>query len=225
MIVINDLFYKIDNTEIITDLNLTINDGEQIAIVGPSGCGKTTLLKLLLNLIEPTNGTITNDASSTGYMPQKDLLLPWLTIGENISLPKEIAGNNLTEEEIVQILKEFQVDAHPQNYPHELSGGMQSRINLIRALMMSNEVIFLDEPFAKLDYLTHLSITNWYGKIIKEKNLTSVLVTHNIDEAIKLADRIIVLSAKPAKIIDEYCVASYDKDDLKAKVIDSLTIT
>ncbi len=222
MIEIKDLTFTIDEELIIDDLSLSIKQHEQIAIVGPSGCGKTTLLKLLLNLLKPSSGEIENKFTDFGYMPQKDLLLPWLTIGENIALPKDIIGSEMSNDEIRKVLKKFKVEAKLTMYPHELSGGMQSRINLIRALMMSDQLIFLDEPFAKLDYLTHLSITNWFKQICQQKKLTSVLVTHNIDEAIELADRIVVLSAKPATIISEYIVNDYQVQDLKQQIITAL---
>ncbi len=222
MINCQDIAYSIDGVKIIDQINLSVASGEKLALVGPSGCGKSTILKMILNSIKSYTGQIKIDCQQIAYMPQNDLLLPWLTIGENIHLVNEAKGLAYDEKKIQNQLDLFKVAVKTKDYPHELSGGMKSRVNLIRALNMSEELILLDEPFSKLDYLTHLELTDWFkGELIKT-NLSMLLVTHNIDEAIKLCDRIIVLSAKPAHITHEFVTNDYQSEKLKEKIIDVL---
>lgn len=222
MINFQDVTYEINQNKVLENINLTINSGEKVAIVGPSGCGKSTILKLMLDLIKPSSGKINVTTKYLGYMPQNDLLFPWLSVGENINLPNALKAKELDDESLQALLDKFHVNAKITDYPTNLSGGMKSRVNLIRALNMSDEILLLDEPFSKLDYLTHLKITSWFKEFINTQALTTVLVTHNIDEAILLADRIIVLSAKPAQIVDDIIVNDFDKELIKSKIIKEL---
>ncbi len=222
MINFKDVSYEIEQNEIFANFNLTIKPKQKVAIVGPSGCGKSTLLRLMLKLIKPTTGKVEINSKSYGYMPQNDLLFDWLTVGENINLPNALKAKELDDESLQALLDKFHVNAKIDEYPNSLSGGMKSRVNLMRALNMSDELLLLDEPFSKLDYLTHLKITSWFKEFINTQALTTVLVTHNIDEAILLADRIIVLSAKPAQVVDDIMVNDLDKELIKAKIIKEL---
>lgn len=214
--------YKIAHQEIIKDFSLELHAGERVALIGPSGCGKSTILQLLLNTRKLSSGLIEISSKNIAYMPQNDLLLPWLTLGQNIHLPLEARNIAYDPQKMQEQLKHFKVHANAEQYPHELSGGMKSRVNLIRALNMSDELILLDEPFSKLDYLTHLGITDWFKGELMQTNLAMLLVTHNIDEAIKLCDRIIVLSHKPSTTSHNFLVCDYQKADLKAKIVNSL---
>lgn len=222
MINCQQLSYNINEEIIIEQFSLKLKPKERVAIIGPSGCGKSTILKLLLGIKEHTSGTLQVTPSKLAYMPQNDLLLPWLTIGENICLPLEAQAIKCESKKVAEQLAHFKVDASAEQYPHELSGGMKSRINLIRALNMSEELLLLDEPFSKLDYLTHLEITEWFKEELKNSELAILLVTHNIEEAIKLCDRIIVLSQKPARITTEFLTCEYSKEELKRKIIENL---
>lgn len=222
MINFKDVTYEINQNKVLKNINLTIKANEKVAIVGPSGCGKSTILKLMLDLIKPSSGKVNITTKYLGYMPQNDLLFPWLNVGENINLPCELRKESLSDNELQGLLNKFHINTNISEFPKNLSGGMKSRVNLIRSLNMSDELLLLDEPFSKLDYLTHLKITSWFKEFINSQALTIVLVTHNIDEAIALADRIIVMSDKPARIIDDIVVNPEDKEVIKQKIISEL---
>ncbi len=223
MIKLNNISYQYEQP-VFENLNLEIKKNEKVAIVGPSGCGKSTLLKLILQLITPDYGDlqVNNQAKMIGYMPQDNLLLNWYTIEENLMLPLKI--NNLPlNEPLAEIIKSFGLSTDVlAKYPGELSGGMKSRIALIRAILMSNEILILDEPLSKLDYITHQQILKWLKMQFNRLELTLVLVTHNLEEALELVDRIIVLSDSPAHVIADYKIAEWDKEQLKQIIINNL---
>lgn len=200
-------------TKAIEDITLSINDGEFIALVGPSGCGKTTILSLVSGLIRPSGGKITlmgkqvdKPSTQTGYMLQRDMLFEWRTIEKNVLLGPEIQ-RTLTDDkktEIEELLKKYGLWEFRKHYPTQLSGGMRQRAALIRTLALSPKLLLLDEPFSALDFQTRLSVCNDVHKIIKSEKKTALLVTHDISEAVSLADRIIVLSARPAIVKSEF---------------------
>lgn len=190
-------------------LSFSVKKGEFIAIVGPSGCGKSTLLNLIAGLLSPTTGQILLDHQplSTfdepiGYMLQKDQLLEWRTIYRNLTLGLEIQKKITpqTLEHIDQLLKAYGLYEFRNSYPSQLSGGMRQRAALIRTLALSPQILLLDEPFSALDYQTRLNVSDDIGNIIKHQNITTILVTHDLSEAISMADRVIVLSNRPAHI-------------------------
>ena len=193
-------------TKALNDINFSINNGEFISIVGPSGCGKTTILSLISGLIKQTSGTIetnfTNDNNYIGYMFQKDNLLEWRTIQGNIYLGLELQKRKTKEnmEYADTLLKKYNLWEFKDKYPRQLSGGMRQRVALIRTLALKPNLLLLDEAFSALDYQTRLSVCDDVYKIIKQENLTAVLVTHDIGEAISLSDRIIILSSRPATV-------------------------
>lgn len=200
-------------THALKDITFSIYPGEFIAIVGPSGCGKSTLLNIIAGLIKANKGKlyfhqkeITNTLSpyelKIGYMLQQDHLLPWRTIFQNIILGLEI-NHNITEENIEHVyslLQKYGLYDFKDQKPYQLSGGMRQRAALIRTLALNPEILLLDEPFSALDYQTRLSVSGDIGKIIRENKKTAILVTHNLSEAISLADRIIVFTNRPATI-------------------------
>ena len=181
-------------------LDLTIQPGEFVAIVGPSGCGKTTLLNLLSGFDRPTGG----DVRRTGTMRtvyQQDGLFPWLTVEQNIRmglrhLPTEAAR----KDQLAALLRLIHLEGFAAHFPHQLSGGMRQRVELARALASEADVLLMDEPFSALDYLTRLRMRQELARMLADRPRTVVFVTHDIEEAAQLADRIVVLSERPARI-------------------------
>lgn len=204
-----NLTYFTDNgeTQALKDINININDGDFVSIVGPSGCGKTTVLSIVSGLLKPTSGDVhfKEGYNQIGYMFQKDLLFPWLTIYKNILLGLQIQKKK-TKENIAyanELLKKYGLWDFRNKHPHELSGGMKQRVALIRTLVLRPKILLLDEAFSALDFQTRLNVCDDVYKIIKEQGLTSILVTHDITEAISMSDKIIILSHRPASVIKE----------------------
>ena len=193
-------------TKALTDINLTVNEGEFISIVGPSGCGKSTLLSIIAGLTPVADGYFVNNAT-IGYMLQRDHLFEWRTIYDNVILGLQIK-KILTHENIERVnrlLERYGLEAFKDKRPSELSGGMRQRAALIRTLALNPDILLLDEPFSALDYQTRLRVSDDIGEIIKEEKKTALLVTHDLSEAIAMGDRIVVLSERPGtikKIID-----------------------
>ena len=193
-------------TEALKDITFEINEGEFVSIVGPSGCGKTTILSLISELIPATSGSIElkddKGSSFVGYMFQKDNLMDWRTVLENVYLGLEIRKQK-TQENITYVnslLKKYGLWEFKDKYPRELSGGMRQRVALIRTLALRPTLLLLDEAFSALDYQTRLDVCDDVYNIIKSENLTTILVTHDISEAISLSDKIIILSHRPAVV-------------------------
>lgn len=196
--------------EAIKNLNLSIEAEEFIAIVGPSGSGKTTILSLIAGLLKPSCGKIYYKGkenksleNNIGYMFQKDHLFDWRTVYQNVMLGPELQGKEKDQEinkHITNLLKEYGLSDFKKNYPRQLSGGMRQRVALIRTLALNPEILLLDEPFSALDYQTRLKVSDDVQEIIKKERKTALLVTHDIAEAISMADRIIVLTERPAKV-------------------------
>ncbi len=200
--------------EVLQTLNLEGTKGEIIGILGPSGCGKSTILNIISGLIKPTSGDIEINGK-IGYMFQKDHLLAWRTILNNILIGLEI-NKGKTEVHIdkaKKYLDKYGLMDFINSYPSELSGGMKQRIALIRTLMIEPDILLLDEPFSALDYQTRLSICNDVYKMIKDQNICSILVTHDIGEAISMCDKVLILSSRPAKIKKEYNFKQVFKDN------------
>mgnify|MGYP002523229591 FL=1 len=200
---------KSGETKAVKELNFAVKKGEFVAVIGPSGCGKTTVLSLIAGLIKPTGGKITlsgkevlSPGGSVGYMLQRDELFNWLTIEKNALLPLEIKKAKTKESALYvnTLLDKYGLKDFKKKYPSELSGGMRQRAALIRTLSFKPDLLLLDEPFSALDYQTRLSVCDDVYSIIRKENKTAVLVTHDISEAISLADKIIVLSSRPATV-------------------------
>lgn len=187
----------------VDNFSFTLYEGEFIAIVGPSGCGKSTILSILAGLEHPSAGTIhIKDNHNIGYMLQNDSLFDWRTILKNCLLGLEI-NKNLNEQNkkyVLNLLKTYGLEDWIDNYPNTLSGGMRQRAALIRTLATKPDIILLDEPFSALDYQTRLLVSDDVYNIIKKENKSVIMVTHDISEAISMADRIIVLSERPGTI-------------------------
>lgn len=189
-------------TQALKDISFSIDKGEFVSIVGPSGCGKTTILSLISGLIKPTSGTITTDNKSSfvGYMFQKDNLLEWRTILGNVYFGLELQKKKTKEnvEYVNSLLKKYNLWEFRDKFPKQLSGGMRQRVALIRTLALKPSILLLDEAFSALDYQTRLKVCDDVYDIIKQENLTAILVTHDIGEAISLSDKVIILSNRPA---------------------------
>ena len=203
LIQVRNVSHTYDNVDVLDNINLTINEGEFVAIVGPSGCGKTTLLNLISGYEEPTSGSIERNGELR-MVYQQDGLFPWLTVIENIGLGirnvKKSRDKDLQLKEAIELIG---LEGFENHYPHQLSGGMRQRVELVRALTGESDILLMDEPFSALDYLTRLKLRNELVSLLKERPRTVILVTHDIEEAAQLADRIIPLTTRPAKIINE----------------------
>lgn len=199
--------YQAKNGEVkaLNNINFSVEKGEYISIIGPSGCGKSTLLSIIAGLEPKTDGEIYIEGK-VGYMLQKDNLLEWRTIYRNVLLGLEIQ-KELTEENkmyAINLLKKYGLYEFKDKYPTQLSGGMRQRVALIRTLAIRPNILLLDEAFSALDYQTRLMVTEDIYKILKQENITAVMVTHDISEAISMSDRVIVLSQRPATVKSIY---------------------
>lgn len=217
-----------DEIDAVKELSFSIKKGEFASIIGPSGCGKTTILSMIANLLKPTSGEILINgkklkAENLGYMLQKDHLFPWRTIEKNVILPLEIKGMK-TEENInytLNLLNKYGLYDFRKRYPNELSGGMRQRAALIRTLSFKPDILLLDEPFSALDSQTRLSVSDDVYNILQNEKKTTVLVTHDISEAIAMSDVIFVLTKRPAsikKIITPKFIARKPIEKRKEKV-------
>lgn len=195
--------YQARNGEInaLTNINFEIKEGEFVSIIGPSGCGKSTLLSIISGLENKTSGEVYIDGK-VGYMLQKDNLLEWRTIYKNVILGLEIQKTNTQENQkyVIDLLKKYGLYEFKDKYPTQLSGGMRQRVALIRTLAIRPKILLLDEAFSALDYQTRLMVTEDIYKILKNENITVLMVTHDISEAISMSDRVIVLSKRPATV-------------------------
>ncbi|MFP8782388.1 ABC transporter ATP-binding protein [Planococcus plakortidis] len=211
-LVIDQLTKHFDGTEVLRELSLHIAEDEFVAVLGPSGSGKSTLFHLIGGLYEPDAGAILLDGEningqkgSVSYMPQSPSLLPWRTVLDNVLLGAEIAGHK-DRQAAIQMMGKAGLSGYEQSYPHQLSGGMKQRAAFIRSLLSPQPLILLDEPFSALDEFTRSEMQKWLLDIWQHDKRSILFVTHNIDEALFLADRILVLSEKPAQVVTEFKV-------------------
>jgi ABC-type nitrate/sulfonate/bicarbonate transport system ATPase subunit len=193
----------------LSDVSLTLDRGEFVSIVGPSGCGKSTLLKLLAGLLVPSAGEIRLAGTEpdellgqVGYMPQDDLLMPWRTTLDNVTLGLELAGTPRGEARAVarRELARFGLAGFERHWPRALSGGMRQRAALLRTFLAGRDVILLDEPFGALDALTREELREWLLEVWEQDRKTILLVTHDVEEAVFLSDRVHVMSSRPGRI-------------------------
>ena len=215
-------------TKAIDDMSFSVSRGQFISIVGPSGCGKSTLLSLIAGLLTPSEGQITIDTSilentshAIGYMFQKDHLFEWRSVYGNVMLGLDIAHAKTPENihYINELLEKYDLKDFKKYRPSQLSGGMRQRVALIRTLALKPEILLLDEPFSALDYQTRLNVADDMYDIIKKEGKTALLVTHDIAEAISMADEVIVLSKRPAKIKGKFTITfdSQDRTPIKSR--------
>lgn len=196
---------------VLDDISLEVEPGEFVALVGPTGCGKSTLLNILAGLIRPSSGTVfaagaevTGAVGHASYMMQDDLLLPWRTVLQNVTLGPELSGQDhrAARAEATDLLEVFGLQSFESFYPHMLSGGMRQRVALMRTVLSGRPILLLDEPFRSIDMLTRQRLHEWVLDLQRRFTLTMVLITHDPDEAVFLSDRTLVLSSRPASVVD-----------------------
>ncbi|MDD7353217.1 MAG: ABC transporter ATP-binding protein, partial [Peptoniphilaceae bacterium] len=206
---VSDVDKSFGDKQVLKDINIILNKGELVSLVGVSGSGKTTLFNIIAGLLKPDRGKvflkgedITGIPGKVSYMLQKDLLLPYMTIIDNVSLPLILRGNKkkVAREKVSGLFKDFGLEGTQEKFPSQLSGGMAQRAALLRTYVFSNEVALLDEPFSALDAITKASIHKWYKKIIGEMKISTIFITHDIEEAVKISDRIYILGKNPGTI-------------------------
>lgn len=209
---VKNITVNFEEKSVIEDVTVTLNEGEIVSILGVSGVGKTTLFNVIAGLINPCIGTVELDGENIigksgkiSYMLQKDLLFPFKTILDNVSLPLILKGENKKKAREIagKYFSQFGLEGMENKYPKELSGGMRQRAAFLRTYMFSSEIALLDEPFSALDTITKQKIHTWYLDVVKKLNISILFITHDIDEAILISDRIYIISGKPGKIVNE----------------------
>jgi ABC-type nitrate/sulfonate/bicarbonate transport system ATPase subunit len=199
----------------LSDISLKVMPGEFVTIIGASGSGKSTLFNLCVGLLEPDEGSIVVDGEEPrsrlgmlGYMPQRDLLLPWRSVLDNVLVPQDIKGvpRKESREQALEMFPRFGLEGFERDYPASLSGGMRQRAALLRTWLTGCDTLLLDEPFGALDALTRKELQDWLLMVWQEFGRTVVFITHDVDEAVYLADRVIVLSARPGTVKRELTV-------------------
>lgn len=201
-------------------MSLAVNEGDFISLLGPSGCGKSTALRLIAGLIHPTSGSIRweggQKAGDLGVVFQEPTLMPWATVEENVWLPFRLRGQTLASarDEIREALSLVGLDGFLEAYPRELSGGMKMRVSIARALVTHPRLMLMDEPFAALDEITRFKLNNDLLQLKAKIGCTVIFVTHSVFESVFLSDRIVVMAARPGRVIEELAVnAPYPRDD------------
>ena len=211
-LILSNVSKSYNNTLVLEDINIKVNEGELVTILGPSGSGKSTIFNIITNLTQKDNGNVYIDGKIS-YMQQKDLLLPYKTIIDNVSLPLILnKENKKNAQEIVRpYFKEFGLEGYEDKYPSELSGGMKQRANFLRTFINSNDLMLLDEPFGALDSITKTNMQKWLLNVREKFNSTIILITHDIEEAITLSDRIYLIAQKPSSIKSEFILEDKHK--------------
>ena len=204
VIVMESVSRSFGDVPALKELTFRVEPGEFVAVVGPSGCGKTTLLNLLSGYDEPTSGKVVR-RGSVRMVYQHDGLFPWLTAAQNIDMAlRKLASAEDRMSQRQALLNVIGLEGFADHYPHQLSGGMRQRVELARALAVETDLLLMDEPFSALDYLTRLRMRDELARLLHERPRTVVLVTHDIEEAAQLADRVIVMSGHPGRILCEH---------------------
>ena len=209
---IKNVSKSFDGKPVLKDISIQLNKGELVCLLGVSGSGKTTLFNIISGLLQPDVGSvfldgedITGKPGHISYMLQKDLLLPYRTVEDNVALPLLLKGvkKKASRAQVFPMFEMFGLDGVQKKYPHQLSGGMRQRAALLRTYMFSQDVALLDEPFSALDTITKSSVHKWYLDVMENIKLSTLFITHDIDEAILLSDRIYLLSGTPGNITSE----------------------
>lgn len=216
---VRNLRFRYKDHEIFDDLTFSLKSGETVALIGPSGCGKSTLLNLLMGVIRRDSGEILVDGQTVesgseyfAYMPQDDLLLPWLTVLQNVCLYGSIhRQSKQAQNRALELFPRFGLSAYEHAYPSRLSGGMRQRAAFLRTALCGREILLLDEPFGALDVITRSDMQDWLSSMRSSLSQTVLLVTHDVEEAIFLSDRIYVIGGHPAGIAEEFVVKERER--------------
>lgn len=224
LITLENIEKNFNNIKVLKNISINIEKGEFVSLIGPSGCGKSTIFNIISRLIPQDSGEIYVNGT-IGYMQQKDLLLPWKTIMDNVALPLTIKGVNkkTRENKVKKYLPIIGLEGYEKNYPSQLSGGMKQRASFLRTLMASEDIMLLDEAFASLDSITKSKMQIWLLDMKSRLNNTILLITHDIDEALLLSDRIYVLSSKPTTIKKEI-ILDFNTANKKERILSSKTL-
>lgn len=217
---ISNLSFSYEDKTVLNQLSFGVEEGEFVSLLGPSGCGKSTVLKLLTGILTPREGRITVNGQPVqgvsehfAYMPQNDLLFPWKTILDNVCLYGQIHGSlREMRKQARENFPVFGLEGYEDSYPSALSGGMRQRAAFLRTALCHAEILLLDEPFGALDVITRGEMQDWLLRMRKQLNKTVLLVTHDMDEAIYLSDRILILNPAPAGISGELTVSAAHRD-------------
>lgn len=215
VLVVKDIFHKYERQIVIDGISFSVKPGEIICLTGPSGCGKTTLLKIVAGLITAKSGIVENHFNATSYVFQEPRLLPWRTCLENISFGLKVKKISVEKRRYIalNLAKELGIAQAVDRYPHQLSGGMQQRVALGRALANEPDFLILDEPFSSLDIGRRRQLQDLILQLLNNRNLAILLVSHDLAEAVRLGNKIIILSASPSKIVYEWKPESGIKRD------------
>lgn len=218
---VKGLYSVYESLEVLDNINIHVDEGEFVSIIGPSGCGKSTLFHHIAGLLKAETGEVwvngklvTGEKNHVSYMYQKDLLLPWRKVIDNVALPLEVnkIKKKVRLEKVKPYFTTFDLEGFEDYYPAQLSGGMKQRVALMRTYMCEKDIMLLDEPFGRLDAMTKGKMQQWLLQVSKKMKSSILFITHDIEEAIYLSDRIYVLSERPAKILKEIQV-TLDKTD------------
>ena len=212
-LIIKDLCMRFGKLRVLSDISFEVKENEFVSIIGPSGCGKTTLLYLIQGLVKQTSGDVISEGRK-GFVFQDHNLFPWKTIKENILIGPNKQSN------VDFILKNFGLEEFSNFYPEQVSEGMKQRAGIARCLAYNSDILLMDEPFCSLDYLTKIKVQEFLLKLWKERKLTILFVTHDIEEAIKLSDKIVVLSKSPARVIKIIKADKNKSDEIKKEILD-----
>ena len=225
-------FAKIENDEVthaLNEVDLTLHSGEFVSLVGPSGCGKSTILRLIAGLIVPTTGTVSVDGKPVtkpsperGMVFQKPTLFPWLTVEKNIAFSLRMQGKlKGNEDRVHRMLDVIGLDAFKDDYPDQLSGGMAQRVALVRSLINEPDILLLDEPLGALDAFTRMNMQDEILKIWYKKKQLAIMVTHDVDEAIYMGTRVLVMDANPGRIVEDIHIdQTYPRDRSSASFVE-----
>nr|WP_038264559.1 ABC transporter ATP-binding protein [Peptoclostridium litorale] len=207
-----DFYSERDSLRVLDDINIYADEGEFISIIGPSGCGKSTIFHILTGLVNEYEGSVQIDGiplseydKRVGYMHQKDLLMPWRNLIDNVIIPLEIQGEKKSDakKKVMELLPVFGLEGFEKSYPSELSGGMRQRAALLRTVLVESDIMLLDEPFGALDAISRSKMQKWLLEIWSRFKRTVMFITHDIEEAIFLSDRVYVLTNRPATVLKE----------------------
>ena len=220
---VEDISSDYKSLKVLEDITMHLDKGEFVSILGPSGCGKSTLFHILSGLLKPDKGEVyinqkkvTGETNLLSYMYQKDLLLPWKKIIDNVALPYTLQGLSKKEsrDKVLKYFDVFGLEGFEMYYPSQLSGGMRQRVAMMRTYMNPHDIMLLDEPFGGLDAITKLKMQQWLKKVIKKLDRSILFITHDIEEALYLSDRIYILSNRPATVIKEIDISLNQEDYL-----------